>query len=113
MISALIQGALFADPVERETAKGGRYATASIRVSAGAEQLFIGLSTFEAPAVEKLLGLKKGDQVAATGTLEPNVWTTRDGTERKGWRLTATAILTVYEAGRRRKAAQAEAESAG
>lgn len=107
MMLALIQGALSADPVERTTSKGARFATATVRVNAGAESMFIGVAAFDLTAAAKLLALHKGDALAATGALEPNNWVDREGNERHGWRLSATALLTTYEAGRRRKAAAA------
>jgi single-stranded DNA-binding protein len=106
VISALILGELIADPVQRTTATGKPFGTATVRSGAGAGSVLIGLSTFSATAVEKLLQLRKGDSLAATGTMELNVWTDREGRERRDWRLTASAILTQYEAGKRRKAAQ-------
>lgn len=110
MISALIQGELIADPVSRTTQAGATFATTTVRVPAGADATLIGLATFSATAAEKLLNLRKGDSVAASGVLEANVWTDRNGEERRGWRLTATQVLTVYEANKRRKASGAAAE---
>lgn len=104
MIAALITGELLADPAARTSANGNQYATATLRVPAGDAAQFVSLAAFDVDAAAKLLRLKKGDACAATGTLTMNVWTGKDGTERSGWRLTATAILSVYEANRRRKA---------
>ncbi len=106
MISALVLGELVADPVQRSTQAGKPFATVTIRAAAGAESAFMGLAAFNEPAVSKLLQLRKGDSVAATGTLETNHWTDRDGNDRSGWRMTVSNVLTAYEAGKRRKAAQ-------
>jgi hypothetical protein len=70
MIAAMIQGDLVADPVERTTAKGAPFVTATVRVAAGAEALFVGLACFGATGCERLAKLRKGATVAAVGTLE-------------------------------------------
>ena len=103
MIAALIQGDLVADPVERTTAKGAPFVTATVRVAAGTEALFVGLACFDATGCERLAKLRKGATVAAAGTLEATEWTTREGETRRGWRLTASEVLTVYAARKRRE----------
>lgn len=103
MIAAMIQGDLVADPVERTTSKGVPFATATVRVAAGAEALFVGLACFDATGCERLAKLRKGASVAAAGTLEATEWTTREGETRRGWRLTASEVLTVYAARKRRE----------
>ncbi len=103
MIAALIQGELVADPVARIAANGKPYWTATVRVSAGADALFVGVSTFDDDAGERLMKLRKGSTLAAAGTLEATSWTDRDGNERAGWRLTATELLSVHQARRQRE----------
>lgn len=110
MIGALIQGALASDPVARRTSGGSTFWTANLRVPAGAEALFVGLATFDETAGARLMQLAKGSGIAATGTLESNTWTARDGSERRGWRLTANEILSVYQA---RKLSRRGDEGAG
>jgi single-stranded DNA-binding protein len=104
LIGALIQGDLTSDPVARTGASGKAFWTANVRVPTGTEALFIGLTTFSETAGERLMRLHKGSTVAAAGTLEPTAWTGKDGAERRGWRLTAAEVITVYEATKRRKA---------
>lgn len=106
MISALIQGALAADPTERTTREGKPFVTASLRVAAGADALFIGVAAFDRTAAERLAQMRKGGTVAAVGVLEQANWTGKDGTERQGWRLTASEVLTAYAATRKRRAAE-------
>jgi single-stranded DNA-binding protein len=77
-------------------------------VPAGGEALFIGLTTFSETAGERLERLHKGATVAAAGTLEATAWTGKDGAERKGWRLTATEVLSAYQARKRRDAAEGD-----
>ncbi len=104
MIGALVQGDLVADPQARTASNGKPYWTVNVCVPAGAEALFVGLTTFSETAGERLMRLHKGSAVAAAGMLEPTSWTGKDGAERRGWRLTASEVLTVYEATKRRKA---------
>jgi len=108
MIAALIQGELIADPIQRETAKGVPFATATVRVPAGAEALFFGVAAFDATAAARMAKLHKGACIAAAGTLEATEWKSRDGEARKGWRLTASEVLSVYSARKRREAEAAE-----
>lgn len=105
MLHALIQGELIADPQERQTATGKLFVTATVRVSTTEDTTLVGVAAF-GEAAGKLASLRKGDALAATGTLTPRTWTGRDGVERKGLNLTAQAVMTVYEAGKRRRALQ-------
>ncbi len=107
MIAALIQGTLTADPVRRTSSKGGDFATATMRIAAGSESIFVSVATFSETAAERLLATSKGATIAAVGTLELNVWTDREGNERRDWRLTAAEILTVHQARRRREREEA------
>jgi single-stranded DNA-binding protein len=102
VISALIQGELIADPQARTASNGKPFWTVTVRVPAGPEALIVGVTTFSESAGERLMKLHKGSALAAAGVLEPTSWTGRDGEERRGWRLTASELLTVYEARKRR-----------
>jgi single-stranded DNA-binding protein len=107
VIAALVQGVLVGDPVRRTSAKAGDFATATLRVAVGSESIFIGVATFSESAAERLLSMAKGAAIAAVGTLELNAWVDRDGQDRRDWRLTATEILTVHQARRRREREEA------
>lgn len=102
MIAALVQGDLISEPVIRTTAKGAPFVTATVRVPAGADALLVGIAAFDRTAGERLAKLHKGASLAAAGTLEATEWE-KDGETRRGWRLTATEILTVYAARKRRE----------
>jgi len=106
MIAALVQGELAADPIERTASNGTRFVTASMRVGVGSESVFVGLSTFSELGVDRLLRLRKGSAMAAAGTLEINVWTDREGRERRDWRLTANEVLSIHQARKRRDATE-------
>lgn len=106
MIAALIQGALVADPVERISTNGRSFWTASVRVPAGDDALFIGLATFSETAGARLMNLAKGASIAAAGMMEQSTWADRHGNARTGWRLIVTEVLSVYQATKKRREAQ-------
>jgi single-stranded DNA-binding protein len=110
MISALIQGELVSEPQARTASNGKPFWTVSVRVPTGTDVMFVGLTTFSETAGERLMRLHKGSAVAAAGTLEPSSWTGRDGEERRGWRLTASEVLSVYQARKRRDDAPRDAD---
>lgn len=103
MIAALIQGTLVADPVERTSTNGRSFWTASVRVPAGHDALFVGLATFSETAGARLMNLAKGASIAAAGTMEQSTWTDRDGNARTGWRLTAAEVMSVHQATKKRR----------
>jgi len=111
VIGAVVTGTLVADPVERTTQAGKPFTTATLRVPAGEDALFIGVAAFEPVAAERLARMTKGGTVAACGVLEQNTWTAKDGSERTGWRLTASEVLTAYSATKKRRAAEGDADA--
>ena len=109
MIEAMITGTLATDPQERQTRDNKPFFTASLRVSAGeGDALFVSLTSFSQTAGERLLSLQKGANLAAVGILEQYPFTSKDGSERNGWRLTASEIMSVYQARKRRSSKDAE-----
>ncbi len=68
------------------------------------ESLLCSVIAFSASAAEALADLAAGDSVAITGPAALSRWE-KDGEQRVGLKVTATRVLTVYEAGMRRKAA--------
>jgi hypothetical protein len=104
MIGALIHGELMAEPVQRTSASGTPFWTCTVRVAAGSESIFVGVSTFSETGGERLMALHKGATLAAVGPLEATTWQTKSGETRQGWRLTATEVMSAYQASKRRKA---------
>ncbi len=104
-MDVLLQGTLVDDPKSRTSAKGNPYATALIRVpiSDSDAELF-SLIAFNASAVEALLQRTKGDSIAVTGAAQRNDFTDKNGVERKGWKVVAEAVLSLYQARRARRA---------
>ncbi|MGE0310033.1 MAG: hypothetical protein AB7P21_00215 [Lautropia sp.] len=106
MIHALISGTLLADPVLREAVPGTPVVTALVRTISGGQSIVISLSSFDAATIARLLALRHGDSLAATGELKQGRWTDKGGNAQQGLRVTATALLTPFEVGERRHAAR-------
>lgn len=106
MIGAIVTGTLVGDPVERTTQAGKPFVTATARVAAGEDAIFVGLAAFNEQAAARLRQMRAGGAVSACGVLEVNNWTAKDGTARTGWRLTASEILTAYAATKKRRSAE-------
>lgn len=106
MIGALVSGTLIADPVGRSTREGKPFTTATLRVPAGEDAVFVGVAAFNTDAAERLAQMRKGGAASAVGVLEQTTWTGKDGTERTGWRLTASEVLTAYAATKKRRSAE-------
>ena len=104
MIHAMLSGTLSADPVERSSSKGNRYVTATLRVAAGPESVFVGVAAFDTTAADRLTAMRKGAGISITGELQLNPWTDRDGVEHRDWRVIANEVLSVSQAARRRRA---------
>lgn len=106
MLSILASGTLVNDPVSRTSATGKTYATASLRVPAeDSDALLVSVIAFNADAVQALLALQRGDSCSIAGRGKLTSWT-KDGEEKHGLSVVADKVLTVYAAGKQRKAAR-------
>lgn len=105
MLSVLVEGTLTAAPVARVGSKGNAFTTARMRAAGeDGETVWCSVIAFKADAAEALAGLTAGDAAAIAGHATVSTWE-KNGTFRAGLRITATRVLTVYDAGQRRKAA--------
>ena len=110
MLSVLIEGTLIAAPVRRISSKGGTFVTAQVRCNADdGESVLCSVIAFHASAAEALAALGAGDTVAVAGPAALSQWE-KNGEHKVGLKVTATRVLTVYEAGMRRKAASPQHE---
>jgi single-strand DNA-binding protein len=107
MLSALITGTLATDPKHGTSQTGTTWSSCVVRVPCGQnretgdqESAFVQLACFGSHA-EALARLGKGDSISAQGQLKPTVYQ-KDGQERHGLSLTATAILTAYQIKKKR-----------
>lgn len=106
MLTILASGTLVADPRRRTSATGKDYATASLRVPAeDADPMLVSVIAFNADAVAAILALQRGDSCAIAGRAKLTSWG-KDGEQRHGVSVTADRVLTVYAAGKARKAAR-------
>lgn len=105
MIEALIAGKLYGR-AEQRTGKSGRpFTVAKVRAAvAEGEVLFVNVVAFSESASAALLALEDGDAVSLAGTLTPKVWTDREGNARPALDLVANAVLTAYQAKKKREA---------
>ena len=105
MLSVLIEGSLIAAPVRRTSAKGSTFVTVQLRCTGDdGASILCSVIAFQASAAEALAALAGGDTVAVAGSAALSQWE-KDGEHRAGLKVTATRVLSVYEAGMRRKAA--------
>jgi len=115
MLSALISGTIASDPKHGKSASGTVWSNCVVRVPCGqnregeAESAFVTLAAFGSHA-EALARLGKGDAVSATGAMKPTTYT-KDGQERHGLSLTATAILSPYQIRKKRGDDQSSGQS--
>ena len=110
MLSVLVEGTLIAAPVRRTSAKGSTFVTAQLRCTGDdGASILCSVIAFQASAAEALARLAAGDTVAVAGPAALSQWE-KDGEHRVGLKVTATRVLSVYEAGMRRKAASQSRE---
>lgn len=110
MLSVLIEGTLIAAPVQRTSAKGTPFVTVQVRCSGDdGQSVLCSVIAFQASAAEALAALAAGDTVAVAGPAALSQWE-KNGEQRIGLKVTAARVLSVYEAGMRRKAASQERE---
>ena len=111
-----IHGRLGVEPVQRTSAKGTLWATASVAVSIDTSQQdgepvteWFNLIAFGRVA-ESLCRHRKGDMLSAGGKLQLNTWKDKNsGAERRQWQVVADSVIsarTVRGGGGRRQQQQ-------
>jgi single-stranded DNA-binding protein len=115
MINALLAGQLASQPKSGTSASGVTWANCVIRCPVGnnretgdAEVAFVSLACFGTEA-EKLARMDRGDAISATGNIKQSSYT-KDGVERHGLSMTASAVLTAYQVKRRRGDSEGKAK---
>lgn len=109
---AIVTGVLAAAPVRRNGQSGREFVTATVRVHAEGEPFLTSAICFDQNACAKLIGLRKGDQVAIGGRASLKAWEGRDGTEQHGVGLVVEQVMTPAQFGKRRKEASLPLASA-
>ena len=94
MIDGLVAGRLYGE-AERRTDKAGKaYSLAKVRAStAEGEMLFVNVIAFDADLCASLHRLRDGDSVALSGSLNPRVWTDKQGNARPALDMVAHRLI--------------------
>ena len=96
MIDGLVAGRLYGE-AERRTDKAGRaYSLAKVRAStAEGELLFVNVIAFDDDLCASLHRLHDGDSVALSGSLNPRVWTDKQGNARPALDMVAHRLISM------------------
>ena len=96
MIDGLVAGRLYGE-AERHTDKAGKaYSLAKVRVStAEGEMLFVNVIAFDDDLCKSLHRLRDGDSVALSGSLNPRVWTDKQGNARPALDMVAHRLFSM------------------
>ena len=96
MIDGLVAGRLYGE-AERRTDKAGKaYSLAKVRAStAEGEMLFVNVIAFDDDLCTSLHRLHDGDSVALSGSLNPRVWTDKQGNARPALDMVAHRLISM------------------
>ena len=96
MIDGLVAGRLYGE-AERRTDKAGKaYSLAKVRAStAEGELLFVNVIAFDDDLCASLHRLYDGDSVALSGSLNPRVWTDKQGNARPALDMVAHRLISM------------------
>ena len=96
MIDGLVAGRLYGE-AERRTDKAGKaYSLAKVRAStAEGEMLFVNVIAFDDDLCASLHRLHDGDSVALSGSLNPRVWTDKQGNARPALDMVAHRLISI------------------
>jgi single-stranded DNA-binding protein len=101
MLEVLISGKLLRDPQTRTGPSGKPFCTALVRVPVEKEDsIAVSIIAFQDVA-ERLGRLRAGDAVSVSGSAKPSTWE-KAGETHHGLSVTAAAILSAYDARKRR-----------
>ena len=96
MIDGLVAGRLYGE-AERRTDKAGKaYSLAKVRAStAEGEVLFVNVIAFDDDLCASLHRLHDGDSVALSGSVNPRVWTDKQGNTRPALDMVAHRLISM------------------
>ncbi|HSN79985.1 MAG TPA: single-stranded DNA-binding protein [Rhodoferax sp.] len=96
MIDGLIAGRLIGDPERRQGKGDSAYVVARVRAQGSeGEPLMVNLIAFDDAPCKVLLALRDGDSVAAAGSLNPKVWTDKQGNTKPALDLVAHRVVST------------------
>ena len=96
MIDGLVAGRLYGE-AERRTDKAGKaYSLVKVRAgTAEGEVLFVNVIAFDDDLCTSLHRLRDGDSVALSGSLNPRVWTDKQGHARPALDMVAHRLISM------------------
>ena len=96
MIDGLVAGRLYGE-AERRTDKAGKaYSLVKVRAgNAEGEVLFVNVIAFDDDLCASLHRLRDGDSVALSGSLNPRVWTDKQGNARPALDMVAHRLISM------------------
>lgn len=103
MIEGLVGGQVYGS-TEQRTGRTGEFTVATVRAISKGEAVFVNVIAYDLMAQVSLLALDDGDAVRLVGRLTPRARVDRDGEARASLGMTATQVLTAYQAKRKRDA---------
>lgn len=96
MIDGLVAGRLYGEAGRRTDKAGKAYSLAKVRAStAEGEVLFVNVIAFDDDLCMSLHRLRDGDSVALSGSLNPRVWTDKQGNARPALDMVAHRLISM------------------
>ena len=96
MIDGLVAGRLYGEAERRKDRAGKAYSLAKVRAStAEGEVLFVNVIAFDDDLCASLHRLCDGDSVALSGSLNPRVWTDKQGNARPALDMVAYRLISM------------------
>lgn len=96
MIDGLVAGRLYGEAEQRADKAGKAFTLAKVRAStAEGEILFVNVIAFDDEVCASLKTLRDGDSVALSGSLNPRVWTDKQGNARPALDMVAHRLMVL------------------
>ena len=96
MIDGLVAGRLIGEADRRTDKAGKAYSLAKVRAStAEGELLFVNVIAFDDDLCASLHRLHDGDSLALSGSLNPRVWTDKQGNARPALDMVAHRLISI------------------
>ena len=96
MMDGLIAGRLMGDPERRQGKGETTFVVARVKAQTNeGESLMVNVIAFDDAPCTTLLALRDGDSVAATGHLNPKVWTDKQGNTKPALDLVAHRVMSA------------------
>jgi single-stranded DNA-binding protein len=101
-IECAFQGRIGNEPVQRMTKSGKPWLSFSVLVGADDAAQWLQVALFGDSVSDLAPRLKKGERVYVEGTVRLDKWTTHDGTERQGLKVSSFKAVAIGQIGERR-----------